>query len=334
MLHFLGSISTNQLFNHSILAIPGLFILLPVNYYARSQSYQDETQFLRQLTVENVPQGSFYLGVHLCFTWLISLLAYIMLISFYKNYTTSKLEKERLNLSKPHLKTIQSRSILVYGIPPLFRNESKIQSYFNSLDIGWVESVTLCKDSTQLLNAIAKRSIYLKRMEEIYGQYRNKNAYSFWNFIPLTMIDSPLLLEITPLLEQGIEGDLAISTLLTLVQTIPAEKRMYIKTGFMGLFGDKIEVAQYTSQKYQIWNALVVQLRSDSKECTPNANAFVTFQSVKTAVIASQINIASRPFMLLTKCAPEPRDINWSTLNTRLGPFEKLLRSTVLCFKL
>ena len=53
-------------------------------------------------------------------------------------------------LTKSHLSRIEMRTVMVYGIPVSLRHEAALKSYFNSLNIGRVESVVVCRQFAKL----------------------------------------------------------------------------------------------------------------------------------------------------------------------------------------
>jgi hypothetical protein len=98
----------------------------------------------------------------------------------------------------------------------------------------------------------------------------------------------------------------------------------------MGLFGPLVDSSEYYSERYKIWDRKVQQLRRGYDASSPTSVGFITFESPEAALIASQINIASKPFMLMTRRAPEPRDLYWKNISSPTAdPILKLIRSMV-----
>lgn len=129
-----------------LLSLLGMGFLAPVNFYAEEPSFANSTGFLYEdvllpsLSVNNVPNRSPYLWVHLLFTWVFSLCAIGFLVSFYRETLSSKLKYETRILKETLLNRIDGRSIMVFGIPRDLRREIELAAYFDSLGIGRVEN--------------------------------------------------------------------------------------------------------------------------------------------------------------------------------------------------
>ena len=80
----------------------GMCFLAPVNYYSLIPSLVNSTGILYEdvlidaLSVNNVPNRSPYLWVHLAFTWIFSICALGALIAFYRASIQLKLKYEAL----------------------------------------------------------------------------------------------------------------------------------------------------------------------------------------------------------------------------------------------
>jgi hypothetical protein len=59
---------------------------------------------------------------------------------------------------------------MVYGIPSELRFESDLASYYDSLGIGAVESVVICRKWTRLRLAVERRAFFLKKLEGVYAR--------------------------------------------------------------------------------------------------------------------------------------------------------------------
>ena len=131
-----------QLFG--ILAILGAGII-PVNFLAQPGDnkpqeglFEDESILLRRLSVENIPQGSNLLQIHLLYLWICSFITYGFLIVFYRDYVNLKFMYLEYILKKSKLSKVEMRSIMVYGIPRDLRHEADLKAYFDNLGIGKV----------------------------------------------------------------------------------------------------------------------------------------------------------------------------------------------------
>ena len=67
--------------------------------------------------------------------------------------------------------TITDRTIRLSGIPLELRSETKIKEFIEDLEIGQVESVTLCKNWKELDERVAQRQAVLRKLEEAWTVY-------------------------------------------------------------------------------------------------------------------------------------------------------------------
>jgi hypothetical protein len=70
--------------------------------------------------------------------------------------------------------TITDRTIRLSGVPPELRSEDKIKEIVEDLQIGKVESVTLCRNWKELDNRINQRSVVLRKLEEAWTVHLGK----------------------------------------------------------------------------------------------------------------------------------------------------------------
>ncbi|KAE8681593.1 CSC1-like protein [Hibiscus syriacus] len=88
------------------------------------------------------------------------------------------------------------------------------------------------------------------------------------------------------------------------------------RTGFCGLFGDKVDAIDYYSSEIQKLSEAEASERekvlSDPNAIVPAA--FVSFKSRWSAAICAQTQQSHDPTIWLTEWAPEPRDVYWSNL--------------------
>ncbi|XP_062106057.1 calcium permeable stress-gated cation channel 1 [Humulus lupulus] len=93
-------------------------------------------------------------------------------------------------------------------------------------------------------------------------------------------------------------------------------KRPIVKTGFLGLWGKKVDAIDfYTSEVERILNEISFErerISKNPKSIMPAA--FVSFKSRWGAAVCSQTQQCRNPTLWLTEWAPEPRDIYWDNL--------------------
>ncbi|KAJ3217944.1 Radial spoke head protein 3 [Dinochytrium kinnereticum] len=355
------------------LSILGLFILVPVNYFANPLSDQqtdlDEAAYLKALTVENVPNSSPFLKVHLLFTWVFSFVAFGSLIYYYRGYVDLKLHHTEHVLRRTKLSKIELRSLIVFGIPRELRHEVDLAAYFENLGVGSVENVVICRKWNKLRTAVRNRTVCLQQLERIYFDVRRggagggKRVWGGWGWVPEWVwkmvpgsngghsvpssngeyevgtavdVDDPSSSFTTPLLSShrrfstSDSADPSLFEIMNFLDAVDPRYRPRHRTGFLGLVGESVDSAGYFAERYREWDLLVHELRRSPERSAPTAVGFVTFESPESATIASQIILSRRPFACMARMAPEPRDIYWPNLSSRAADSSvKVLRGII-----
>ncbi|KAJ7953375.1 calcium permeable stress-gated cation channel 1 [Quillaja saponaria] len=94
------------------------------------------------------------------------------------------------------------------------------------------------------------------------------------------------------------------------------EKRLTIKQGFMGFWGERVDAIEYYKQQIKAFDKRMTLERQkiikDSKSILPVA--FVSFNSRWGASVCAQTQQSKNPTLWLTNWAPEPRDVYWRNL--------------------
>ncbi|CAM8992364.1 unnamed protein product [Rhodiola kirilowii] len=93
-------------------------------------------------------------------------------------------------------------------------------------------------------------------------------------------------------------------------------KRPTINTGFLGLYGRKVDAIEYYRRQVEEFdNKLTAERQKvlkNSKSVMPVA--FVSFKSRWGAAVCAQTQQSKNPTLWLTNWAPEPRDVYWKNL--------------------
>ncbi|MFS7923153.1 putative calcium-dependent channel, 7TM region phosphate [Helianthus anomalus] len=94
------------------------------------------------------------------------------------------------------------------------------------------------------------------------------------------------------------------------------EKRPTLRTGFLGLWGKKVDSIEYYKQQVKEFDQYLSMERQkvlkDPKCIMPAA--FVSFNSRWGAAVCAQTQQSKNPTLWLTNWAPEPRDVYWKNL--------------------
>ncbi|XP_010546606.1 PREDICTED: CSC1-like protein At1g11960 [Tarenaya hassleriana] len=94
------------------------------------------------------------------------------------------------------------------------------------------------------------------------------------------------------------------------------EQRPRIKTGFLGLWGEKVDAIDHYAAEIEKLNEEIEEERKrvtkDPKSVMPAA--FVSFKTRWGAAVCAQTQQSKNPTVWLTEWAPEPREVFWSNL--------------------
>jgi hypothetical protein len=264
-----------------------------------------------------------YLWAYLVFTYLFTALAiYFMVVE------TKKIIRVRQDYLGSQ-STITDRTIRLSGIPEDLRSEDAIKAFFAKLEIGKVESVTLCRDWRELDELMDKRAQILRRLEEAWsvhlggrGIKRNTETLPVVQPTPDHQVDDER--EDSNLL--GRLGD----HVLSYDKPRPTTRIWY---GFLKLQSRKVDAIDYYEEKLRKLDEQITAARK--KEYKPTPLAFVTMDSIPACQMAVQALLDPNPMVLLATLAPAPSDVVWP--NTYLPRANRMFRSwliTVIIFVL
>lgn len=210
--------------------------------------------------------------------------------------------------------TVTDRTIRLSGIPKELRTEKKIEEFIEKLEIGKVDTVTLCKDWEKLDDLMDERAATLRRLEEAWAVHIGRRKSGRHQIAP--SLGHALIEE---------EGEAADATengnLLGQTHVTPWEKprpTTRIWYGFWNLQSRKVDAIDYLQEKLRKLDAKILEARKKDYEATPIA--FVTMDSIPACQMAVQALLSPSPMQLLAQLAPAPTDIIWrNTYTPRLG---------------
>ncbi|KAJ3150986.1 hypothetical protein HDU86_006242 [Geranomyces michiganensis] len=355
----------------SLFAILTLFlipILIPVNYYASNdhgQSFADAAErgnstggikFLREslksYSFSNIPPGSSFLWAHIVCAYAVSGLTYFCLFTSYRDYAhlaTEYLQGRVVSSTSRRTpawrkgEAVQLRTVLVQNMPTDLQNDAKLKAYFEALEIGSVEKVTVDRDpGNQVLRMTKQRRKTLKMLERAYIEWlvnidreitkRKGHGVRQW-YTPgnlLRLQASPLNLQ-----DMGIDE----ACLARLRPKRRARKRQKVlpasKFATLSLSLGKDEIDHYTQKltdltvklkylrKVGVAAAPVSRLtpaqplHREQVPTAPNAAAFVTFTQQRSAQLAAQVMIHASDQYLPMKItlAPAVQDVLWENIS-------------------
>lgn len=261
-----------------------------------------------------------YLWMYVVFAYLFSGIVMYLIIS--ETRRIIEVRQEYLGSQT----TVTDRTIRLSGIPPDLQNEEKIKEFIESLDIGQVESVTLCRKWKELDQAMVERMDTLRRLEEAYTIHLGYRAVER-NRETLPIVQPPPpgpLVALIPDDEQdetaeltGANGHLPVA---------PYERvrpKMTLRFGWFKMHSKQVDAIDYYVEKLRQGDERVKQLRQTTFAPTPLA--FVTMDSVASCQMAIQAVLDPSPLQLIANQSPPPSDVLWQ--NTYLSRRSRMVRS-------
>jgi len=236
-------------------------------------------------------------------TWIVSIAVYVFVYYNYKVFTSAR-QRYYLKLKN----TVVARTVMVTSIPIHLQDDKKLASYYESLGIGEVESAVVYKHVRRLRNAIQRRTTQLRKTEEAYVKWLG-NPCTDENYDPKALLKEAEHKTSTNPQDDPEAGNIDPNT-NNLKETRPT-----VRTGFLGLFGEKVDAIDYYNDRFDFFDDLVKQGRRSAY--VPTSVGFVTFANMSSAQLAAQALIYPKPFYCHSVLAPEPRDVYWDNLNFR-----------------
>lgn len=265
-----------------------------------------------------VKENESYLWAYLVFTYVFTGLAIYFLTA-----ETRKIIKVRQDYLGSQ-STITDKTIRISGIPEELRSEDKITEILEKLEIGKVESITLCRNWKFLDGLMEERAVTLRKLEEAVsvhlGRQKPQRSFEHPSETPTEYHDEPDQDEN----EGGGEAD-------NLLDNASNEVSLYgkprpttrIRSGFWNLSTKKVDSIDYYEENLRRIDDKIKDARK--KEYTATPLAFVTMDSIPAAQMAVQALIDPEPLQFVASLAPAPSDIVWS--NTYLSRSSRMFRS-------
>lgn len=227
--------------------------------------------------------------------------------------------------------SVTDRTIRLSGIPVELRDEEKLQQLIESLDIGKVESVTVCRNWNELDRAVADRMNALRQLEEAYtiflGRRRvERNLES----LPISQPTPPnpqagTLLDIEEEEEANETNGLNHANGQAHPPAPYARDRPTTKVryGFLNLQSREVDAITHYETRFRRADDKVKMLRQETYDPVPLA--FVTMDSVAACQMAIQAVLDPSPSQMIASQSPAPADVIWS--NTYLTRRNRMLRA-------
>ncbi|EJT72368.1 hypothetical protein GGTG_09234 [Gaeumannomyces tritici R3-111a-1] len=267
---------------------------------------------------ESNPDTSFnpdmgYLWAYLVFTYFFTFLVIWFLNS--ETFKMIRIRQEYLGTQS----TITDRTFRITGIPKELRTEGKLKDLIEKLEIGKVESVTVCRDWKELDGLVAERAAVLQKLEEAWADFRKKSPMYTPDDAMRRNNSRSMLADMNGSSpdeeEAGGENGRLLGGESAAHQFSERERpTTRIWYGFLGLRNRKTDAIDYYEEKLRRLDGRIVVARRQHYE--PADIAFVTMDSIAACQMAIQALLDPRPGQLLTKLAPAPADVVWRNTYT------------------
>jgi len=247
-----------------------------------------------------------YLWMYIAFAYLFSAIAIYLLIA--ETRRIIEIRQEYLGSQT----TITDRTIRLSGIPPELREEEKLKEFLESLDIGKVENVTLCRQWGELDKAMTERMDLLRRLEEAYTIHLgHRTVERNLESLPIAQPPPPGP-SVAAIPDEDQEESARLMGANGQTHVAPYARvrpQVKIRFGRFKLHSKQVDAIDYYTEKLRQADDKVRALRTTTFVPTPLA--FVTMDSVAAAQMAIQAVLDPSPLQLIANQSPSPSDIIW-----------------------
>lgn len=300
-----------------------LIILLPIHYkYAHTLGIpgwdnDDDNTLGRGKDKNALISDPNYLWMYVSFTYIFTGLAIYLLLQ-----ETTKIIRTRQKYLGSQTSTTD-RTIRLSGIPSEMRSEEKIIEFMEGLQVGKVESVTLCRDWRELDRLIDERLTILRHLERAWTKHLGyKRHKSGENVLPQSYTHpsgASMLSEDDSERIQLLSGS-GRDHITDYSENRPTIRLWY---GPFKLRYRSVDAIHYYEEKLRRIDEAIQSARQ--KEYPPTELAFVTMESIHASQMVVQAILDPHPMQLLARLAPAPADVVWK--NTYLPRSRRMTQS-------
>lgn len=217
---------------------------------------------------EPSPPSTDFLWMYVVFVYLFSGLAMYIIVTETKRII--RIRQQYLGSQS----TITDRTIRLSGIPVELRSEDKLKETIEQLEIGKVESLTICRDWKELDDLVDRRMQVLRKLEEAWAVHLGgSGAHDYL----ASRSNNHFGEDEESQLLQGDENEQSHGR--SRAQDRPTTRIWY---GFLKLQSRKIDAIDYFEEKLQKLDERIKSVRKKGFKPTPLA--FVTLDSLAACV--------------------------------------------------
>jgi hypothetical protein len=264
-----------------------------------------------------------YLWMYVVFAYLFTGIAVYMIFA----YTRKIIEVRQEYLGSQT--TVTDRTIRLSGIPAHLQDEERIKEFIESLDIGKVDSVTICRNWKELDVAMAKRTNTMRRLEEAYAVHMGFRSVER-NLESLPIAQPPPPVPPVDGVQPADAEDADEHDRLVMIEGQPhvrpyakVRPKTRIRYGRFGLKSRQVDAIDHYQEQLREADKEIKRLREKDYAATPIA--FVTMDSVAACQMAIQAVLDPSPLQLIANPSPAPSEVMWH--NTYLPRRSRMLRS-------
>lgn len=257
------------------------------------------------------------LWMYVAFSYIFSGLAVYLLIR-----ETDKVIRTRQQYLGSQTSTTD-RTIRLSGIPRDMRSEDTIKEFIEGLQIGKVESVTLCLDWQELDNLMEERVKVLCNLERAWTKHLGyKRPRGDGNIVPLARQQTS---GASPTSDDNERSHLLSDSGR---EHMAARKRPTIRIwyGPLHLRFRNIDAIDYYEENLRLLDDTIITARR--KKYAPTSLAFVTMESIAASQMVVQAILDPHPMQLFARLAPAPADVVWK--NTYVPRSRRMMQSWLI----
>jgi hypothetical protein len=216
------------------------------------------------LPIDDSPESPGVLASYAILTWVYSLATFYFTFYNYREFSEIR--------HKYYLKwkdTIAARTVMVTSIPKRLQTDAALAEFYESLELGTVESAVVYRNVRKLRHVIEKRTKYLQKLEEAYADYLN-NPCKDPNYDPDEALKE---------FERADDAKTANDNAAKVLEKVSAKRPK--KFLFPSLF-KKVDKIEYYTEKFFKYDKLVEEGRRGAYSSQPIG--FVTFDNITGAV--------------------------------------------------
>ncbi|UNI16921.1 hypothetical protein JDV02_003307 [Purpureocillium takamizusanense] len=210
--------------------------------------------------------------------------------------------------------TVTDRTFRLTGIPLKLRSEEKLKKLIEKLEIGLVDTVTLCRNWSDLDELMQERNRVLRNLETVWARYLKRQQALSKSHSDGTQTSND---DGDATQSRAYGGDEESGENERLLESDPDQPHMtegerpevIIRYGPLNLRRRRVDAIDYYEERLRRLDEKVAVSRRKEYEATDMA--LVTMDSVASCQMVIQARIDPRPGRLLTKPTPSPSDLVW-----------------------